>query len=187
MRLIKSLEDEHRRMVKLLCLLEREIDSFGNGDVIDYMLISSILDYLSGVGQYKLNLAEEEIYTLLVAQKPDCADLVGDIRLEHEKLSFLCGTLSDAICNIQDDNELPRLWLVSVAREFCSVMRRHLEVEDKVFFPLAKRTLSQEDWKNIQHRVAEKGAGNFHLMEDENLLMLRRDIHSWHRDQYLNG
>lgn len=187
MRLIKSLENEHSRMTKLLCLLEREIDSFRAGNVIDYMLISSILDYLSGVGQYKLNLAEEEIFTLLVARDPDCTDVIGDICLEHEKLSFLCRTLSDAIRNIQDDNELPRMWLVSVAREFCLVMRRHLEVEDTIFLPLAKRKLSNEDWENIQLRVAEKGAGDFHLMEDESLLMLRRDIHSWHRDQHFNG
>lgn len=181
--LIQSLNDEHRRMVKLLSLLEREIERFRSGHVLDYLLISSILDYLTGIGQYKLHLAEEEIFKCLKMRDPEGGEILSDIKLEHEKLTFLCDTLIVAVRNVEQDNELPRMWLVSVAIEFCTVMRSHIEVEDKHLFPLAARKLTSEDWELILLRIAEKGEERQEQMENEKLQDLRLEIYNWEREQ----
>ncbi len=184
-KLVHSLNIEHRRMVKLLTMMEREIERFREGNVLDFLLISSILDYLMGVGQYKLHMAEDEIYKLLRKKDPEGSAALGDVPMEHEKLSFLCDTLCQAVKNIEQDSELPRMWLVSVATEFCNAMRRHLELEDKEFFPLALQKLSKEDWTSIEELVAKHSDPDVEHMESEALHDLRDEIISWGKDQPL--
>ncbi len=49
--------------------------------------------------------------------------------------------------------EIPRKTFVNRARRFIDLQRRHLEMEELNFFPAADKTLTAEDWVDLQKRV----------------------------------
>ncbi len=179
-KMITSLTEEHRRMTKLLSLLDQEVQSFREGRVLDYELISAILDYLTRVSQLQHHQTEDEIYKWLLIRDPEGAHEIGDLRFEHEKLAFLCETLRQAVANVEQDNELPRIWLVSVANEYRSAHINHIRMEEKQFFPLAKKHLSAGDWQDVEDHIIRESDPEFDRLEHEDLDELRHDILTWH-------
>ena len=47
------------------------------------------------------------------------------------------------------DAELPRDWFVEVASEYLDFQRRHMQMEEVLFFPAALRALSEDDWREL--------------------------------------
>ena len=178
--MIASLTEEHKRMAKLLSLLDQEIGRFKEGNVLDYELISAILDYLTRSSEFKHHQAEDEIYKWLKIRDPEGACEIGDIHVEHEKLAFLCDAFRQAVSNVEQDNELPRIWLVSVADEYCMAYKNHLRLEERYLFPLARKKLSLDDWQDVEEHIIRERDPEFDRLEHDDLDDLRQDILTWH-------
>lgn len=177
--LITSLKLEHKRMANLLSLLEEEMDRFKNGEVLDYLFVSSILEYLTRTVQHKHHAIEDEIFRKLLVRDPTGATTVGEIREEHDKLAFLCDALKEAVSNVEQDNELPRMWFVSIVNEYRSALWYHMRDEEKLFYPLAIKRLTEADWTEISDHTKLVFNEEFDAKELSELSILRDEILSW--------
>jgi len=178
--LITSLKLEHKRMANLLTLLEQEMDRFTDGEVLDYLFVSSILEYITRTVQHKHHAIEDEIFRKLLVRDPAGATTVGKIREEHDKLAFLCDALKEAVGNVERDNELPRMWFASIVNEYRSALWFHMKDEEKVFFPLTEKRLNETDWVEISNHTELTFNAESDAKEYSELNILRDEILSWH-------
>ena len=82
------------------------------------------------------------------------------------------------------DAELPRDWFVDVAGDYLSFQRRHMQMEEVVFFPPALRALTDADWRDIRDAVTTPDDPLFGDGEEqEKYDRLHREILKWGKPQ----
>lgn len=176
---IKYLCDTHRKMDVALRALAAEVDKFEEGETLDYGLVATALEYLRRATCLNHHDVEDELYRRILKKNPHAADNFQNTIVEHEKLAFLATALFDAIANVESDNELPRFWLVSVAKEYLNAEWRHMRAEERSLYPAAKKLLTDQDWLEISARLDRKAGLDFVRTEFEELDDMYQDITSW--------
>jgi len=173
---IVKLREEHRNMATLLTLLNREVLAFSQGKSADFELVESILEYNLHFPDACHHPKEDVIYKRLCERDADAAKAVGDLASEHTELHALTMRLSSAVENVLRDRELPRDWFVEVAGEYLRFLRRHMQMEEVVFFPAAERVLTDEDWARVDAQVFNQDDPVFDNQADERYESLRQAI-----------
>lgn len=152
---MKLLEDEHLNMLRLLDVLERQIDAFSYGGAPNYEIIDAVLEYtihFPGVSHHPM---EDLIHQRILDRDPSAARGIGDIIGQHVELESLLGRLATAVNNVHLDVEIPRREVEELARHLLTAYRDHIVQEDRDFFPVARRVLTDDDWAEIGATVHE--------------------------------
>lgn len=146
---IEQLKRDHANMRHLLGILESELEKYQKGQVPDFDLLLSIMDYTRNYPDRCHHPNEDRIYDRLVDRVPASGTLVGNLHREHEQLSQLTRKFSELLLNVTRDAEVPRAWFETTARNYIAAVRQHMTREEDVFFPMAIRLLLPEDWHQI--------------------------------------
>ena len=154
--LVREILDEHRNLVPVLDLLEREVDAFEAGEPFDGELWDQILDYLRDFPAEVHHPKEDLIYRRLMARDRAAAPALHDLEAEHVRLAATLERLAELVEAVERDVELPRALLIGSARDFLAFQRRHMAREEEAFLPFAEAQLEAEDWAAIG-RQAEGG------------------------------
>jgi len=149
MEILDELRGDHRNMARLLGPLGRELNTFQEGGRPDYDLVENILEYCLHYPDLCHHPKEDLIFEKLQARDPAIAKTIGDLNLEHEKLSDLTWRFSSAVRNVLDDETLPRDWFLDVANDYLSFSHNHMQMEEVLFFPAARKTLTPADWAEL--------------------------------------
>ena len=148
--ILDRLSQDHRNMARLFDLLSRELKVFKEGDLPDYDLIGNILDYCLHYPETYHHPMEDLLFEKLRIRKPETTDAIGNLKKEHEKLSTLTWRFATAIGNVLEDEQLPRDWFMDVANDFLNYSRNHMQMEEVLFFPAARKNLTLEDWAGLE-------------------------------------
>ncbi len=170
------LRDEHRKMAKLLTILNREVRSFNDNKAVDFELVDSILEYSLNFPDACHHPKEDVVYRRLCELDSEAAKAVGNLAEEHEELHQLTKRFAIAVENVLKDQTLPRDWFTEIAEDYLRFLRRHMQMEEVVFFPAAQRALSDEDWKAVDDEVFNKTDLLFDDQTDERFEALRKAI-----------
>ncbi len=146
---IWKLREDHKKLARLLDLIAREIRIFDAGERPDYELVEIILEYVINYPDLFHHPWEDLVLEKLRLRDPHAAESVGALDQEHAKLAHLTRRFATAVHNVMRDEELPREWFVDVASEYLTYQRRHMQMEEVIFFPAALRGLRAEDWDEI--------------------------------------
>ncbi len=184
---IKYLCDTHRKMDVALRALAAEVHNFEEGETLDYGLVTTALEYLRRATCLNHHDVEDEIYRRILKKNPQAASTLQNTLVDHEKLAFLANALFEAIANVESDNELPRFWLVSVAKEYLNAEWRHMRGEERALYPAAKKLLDDQDWFDISAKLDRKAGLDFARTEFEELDDMYRDITDWSGVEVLNS
>lgn len=147
---IATLQREHRPLAVLLDLIEAEVTVFERGAQPDYELVQAILRYLLTYPDLVHHPKEDAVLRRLKAAAPEAAEAVGDLKAEHARLAIMNRHFNAAVSNVLADATLPRAWFAELARDFVAFGRRHMQMEEVVFFPAAQRHLGPDDWRQIE-------------------------------------
>jgi hemerythrin-like domain-containing protein len=151
---IQTLRSEHKTMARMLNLLERQIALFEQADRPDYDLLQEIIDYFLTYPDLYHHPKESLILDALRRKSPESAAPVGDIDNEHAVISERLHNFAHAVVEVLMEAEVSRDAFLELARNFFDEQRRHMIMEEKVFFPAALKALSKEDWKKIDKKVS---------------------------------
>jgi len=173
---INMLREEHRRMAKLLSLLKREVQAFSDNKPVDFELVDSILEYNLNFPDACHHPKEDVVFQWLCDRDPEAAKAVGDLTKEHEELGGLTKRFAMAVENVLRDHQLPRGWFSEIADDYMRFMRRHMQMEEVVFFPAAERVLTDDDWKSIDKQVFNDVDPLFDDATDQRYESLRQAI-----------
>jgi hemerythrin-like domain-containing protein len=135
----EQLTRSHRRLEQALSALS----DAARGDRLDEQTARDVADFLAR--QVKRHEAdEEESLFPRLANATDVAAIVAQLRDEHVAQAALHERLERALANPSDLDEIRR---VAIALE--DAYRTHIDVEEAVLFPAARRSLSSRDLELI--------------------------------------
>ncbi len=155
--ILRNLRAEHVDMARILDLVEREIAALSTGGRPDYDLLEDVLDYCLHYPDQVHHPKEDEVYRKLESRNPEAAAKIGDLQGAHEKLGALTRRFAQAIDSVLLEAEMPRERIEAIAHEFVAAYREHLDMEERLFFPLAEKCLDAGDWAEISIALSEAG------------------------------
>ncbi|MGH6662766.1 MAG: hemerythrin domain-containing protein [Rhodospirillales bacterium] len=155
-KILDELHDDHMNMARLYDLIGRELKTFKSGEHPDYELVQKILDYCLAYPNQCHHPKEDLVFAKLKARRPKAAEVIGDLDDEHRKLAAFTRRFATALANVLEDEQLPRDWFIDVANDFLSFSRRHMQMEEVLFFPAARRHLTAADWAEIEKAIARR-------------------------------
>lgn len=148
-----QLHEEHRNIAKLLEALERQIAIFDTAEEPDYEVLGAVADYFVSFPERSHHPKEDLIYRKMCERDPSLVQTVTDLEAEHVKIGALARHFQEAVQNVLQEFEVSRSAFEEVANHFLRDQRRHLEMEEQQFFPLTLKTLTPEDWAEIDRQV----------------------------------
>ncbi len=151
---LKKLKNDHRNVQILIEIIEKEIELFENGERPDYELVRMILNYLLTYPDLHHHPLEDAIVRKL--KNIDAVPGATELEFEHRKLSSTIRRFLAAINNILTDDMLPRDWFCTIAVEFVTFFRKHMQMEEVVIFPAAQQSLSAADWADIDAQICHQ-------------------------------
>ncbi len=151
---IRALIEEHARMAKLLDLLEAQLAIYREGGIPDFDLMREVMDSTTSYPDRYHHPKEDLIFEKIREKGVAGADLANDLLEEHRKGEELSKRFAEALGNLALEAEIPRRRFEELAREYLAFNRAHMEKEEETFLPLAEKLLSDEDWAEIDARLA---------------------------------
>ncbi len=150
---LESLIQDHRNMGRLLDAFERQLRIFHEAGEPDYELMQSALEYFLDYPDKIHHPKEDLVWARLVERDSAAVAGMGDLAVLHEELSALTHSIAYALKLVLQESTASRDWVGTSARNFLNAYRKHMEVEEALFFPLAAKALSAADWRKIDGQI----------------------------------
>jgi len=178
-KVLEELSADHRNFARLFDLLGRELAAFKAGGRPDYDLVERILDYCLNYPDLCHHPKEDLIFEMLQARDPAVAKIIGNLHREHERLAALTRRFAAAVRNVLEDELLPRDWFMDVANDFLNFSRNHMQMEEVLFYPAARKTLTDEDWAALNAAAEAVEDPLFGDKKSEKYRGLYKEIMEW--------
>lgn len=180
--ILHRLREEHRNIARLLKALEHQLVIFDAGEQPDYDVLAAAAEYFTGFPDRCHHPKEDLIFEKLKEKDSAAAASIGNLDVEHKEIAGLARHFQEAVENVLEEVEVPRGAFDAVMRHFISEQRRHMEMEEQQFFPLALKVLSKEDWAEIDAKVTKEDDPLFGYEASQEFESLLRKILKWEQE-----
>jgi len=184
--IIQVLRREHGNITKLLKVLERQMIVFDQAGKPDYDIIDGVIDYLLSYPDLYHHPKEELLLAKLRERDPDGAEAAGDLKHEHEEIAARTRELAAGVRAALEQADTSNRSVVQRTQDFIELQKRHLEQEERVFFPEALKALTSEDWAELEARMTDEDDPLFGENVGERYKALHRNILEWERQNEQN-
>jgi len=147
--IMELLNREHRNIERLLAVLEHELEVFDRADRPDYEVIRAIIAYFEVHTALYHHPQEDQVFARLKLRDPAAVATIGDLAHEHQKGADRLRRVAQAVDGVLAGREIHRSDVDAIVRDFLEHERRHIEMEDRDFFPAAVKALRPHDWTEI--------------------------------------
>ena len=147
---------EHSHQAKLLEILDNKVERLERGEAVDLELLASIIDYFQSYDSTCHRAKENLVFQALRRRDPAAADSVSHLMEEHEDLTRATDDLTRLILEARQGADIPTVRLASELQHFRDFYRRHMEMEEKHFLPVALQVLSEEDWEEVDFDLFDR-------------------------------
>jgi hemerythrin-like domain-containing protein len=152
--IIQRLQEEHLQTAVLLDKFEQVIESFCEGESINFDALRLLMTYFGHFPDEVHHRKEDLIYDLLNRSETESYN-GADLQEEHANLVNLSSRLSLFVEFIDLDQEIPRSEVFDVAKEFLTCTREHIAHEEHYFFPAARNALSENELQKLSLAAEE--------------------------------
>ncbi|WP_298252940.1 hemerythrin domain-containing protein [Bradyrhizobium sp.] len=173
---IEILRQEHRNIENLLIVLERELDVFARGGHPDYEVVHAVIGYFQVYPDVYHHPLEDRVFEKLKVRDSAVAAKIGDLAADHRRCAERLRKVAQAVENVLADRELLRQTINDIIRDFIEQERRHMAMEERVFFPAAINALQPADWAEIASRLTDQSDPLFSEVVEEKFEVVRRHI-----------
>lgn len=152
-----SLEQDHRIIELMLPVVERMAREFEAGHFVRGYDLARVLEFLREfVDEYHHGKEEQQLFPALEARGvPGDSGLVLELVREHEEARRCLGIITAAMSEVIGEDPGAEMDFAQYGREYVALLRRHIEKEDSQLWPLAERSLSDEDDARLSQAFAE--------------------------------
>jgi len=174
--IIEGLRQEHRNIESLLGVLEQELSVFDRGERPDYEVVLAVIDYFKDHPDSCHHPKEDMIVEKLKARDPGAAATVGDLEAQHQEGARRLRRVAQAVERVLSDQDLLRQTVHDIIADFVKQERQHMDMEERVVFPVALNALRPEDWADIVLRWADRYDPFYQPGFEQKFNTLRRNI-----------
>ncbi|HTZ00067.1 MAG TPA: hemerythrin domain-containing protein [Rhodocyclaceae bacterium] len=160
---LSIIHDEHRSMMAVihgLKFLTREIRERGRQP--DFKLFWAMIYYMDAFPE-RLHHPKENMYLFArLRQRTGEADqVIAELERQHQEGSRQVRALEQALGYYEAGKPDGLAVFAAAADKFSEEIRAHIDLEEKVLLPLAKKHLTGEDWVVIAEAFGENGDPRF--------------------------
>lgn len=179
---IRILRQEHANIFKLIRVLERQVALFEKAGRPDHDIIEGIADYFLSFPDLYHHPKENLVFAKLIRRDPEAARQIGDLQREHEEIASLTRDFTAAARSLLVDEPSSGTPFEKRARDFIGFQKRHMEKEERDFFPTALKVLTREDWLELEAKMTDQEDPLFGERVGERYEALHANILQWERE-----
>lgn len=156
--LLEQLEDDHRRILKLLYLLSQEVEKFSrlSNGTHHCDATMEILDYIQTYPEAWHHPVEDLLFAQLVDKLEDLdSSAIEALLLQHPRLEAMGRQVSLIFGELQAANIPPPAKAQQLLRRYHAEQMSHIQSERKLF-KLAEQVFSAEDWRQLRHSIRQQ-------------------------------
>lgn len=123
-------------------------------DTPDQAVAAQVHRYFSTSAPLHHRDEEEDLFPRINGQSLKIAELIHNLKKEHQALDSLWSTLATELKSTPENGFSEAF--VTAAREFCRLNRAHVAVENRDLLPMAAGILSQQDLGAVGETMAAR-------------------------------
>ncbi len=163
-------------MGKILQVIERQLIKLELGGTPDYDRLAKALEYCQDFPARCHHPKEDLLYEKLRAYHQVADEVIDDILAEHAALAENCARFLDLVNAFREDTDAHAQRVIREGREFVAFYRRHIDHEERGFFPAALECLAEEDWAEVDARIVDRDDPVFGESAEAGYAALRQEI-----------
>lgn len=140
---------EHVNFVRLLDLLEQQVEAFRKDAHPDYELMLDICEYLQHFPDRFHHPREDVAFALLARKDPKLAEQVERLRHEHRIIAWVGKQFMSLLSACVDGSLVGRAEVEACASMYLVYYRQHLAEEEREILPAAAKMLTPADWAEV--------------------------------------
>ena len=148
--LIKTINEEHRIIAKLLHLIDRQVMLFAESASPDLDLLHSIMEYTQTYPDLYHHPKEDAIFIKLKEREPALGPQVDTLLDDHRNMHQISGKFAQMVEQLIEDATMPREVFIKAAVDYVDFQRNHMMREVGDVLPAAMRVLSAADWAELE-------------------------------------
>jgi len=147
--MIDDLRQDHKNIIRLLTLLEKQTSNLASGSYADYQLISDIMQYFVTFPDIYHHPHEDLVFGALKQRENNLSAIIDAIHDEHQVMASAAEIILDEIIQIQGNAIFSREIFVGRLQDYITLYYSHIEKEETELFSIAESRLQDEDWRKI--------------------------------------
>ncbi|MFQ5848942.1 MAG: hemerythrin domain-containing protein [Candidatus Methylomirabilales bacterium] len=157
------LREEHRVIERVLVVLERAAARLEQGEEIPADLFLKAVEFIRGFADHCHHGKEEGFLFPFLERRgiPKEGGPIGVMLSEHDEGRRWVKLMDDAGARYRRGENEARRDLIEAARGYSQLLRRHIDKEDHVLFPMADQILPEKDQADL--------VGQFEAVEREGI------------------
>ncbi|MFO7752151.1 MAG: hemerythrin domain-containing protein [Desulfobacteraceae bacterium] len=160
MKAIQILKKEHYLILQVVDLLAQSRDYLEKGVIIPSGFYEKAMGFCNEFADRFHHFKEEFLlFGLLAYKKEGRLDAVmGTLRYQHERCGQCVAEIQNVLGTDQQYDEMTVTFLLENLSVYVSLLRRHIYLENTVFFPMADRSLTDEEKQSLSDQFAAEEA-----------------------------
>jgi hemerythrin-like domain-containing protein len=172
MRATKILTAEHDIILQVLASLDRAREKMEQGLRPSPDFLAKSVTFAQNFADRFHHFKEEYLmFGLLAEKKGGLLDLhMGVLRYGHELCRGYIREIAQTLDAYAEKDEMAAITVLSSIAAYTAVLRHHIHTEDRLFFPMVEKTLSDDEKEMLMAQFhkesATKDAATFRLYQD---------------------
>lgn len=166
-KVIDTLQLDHKNIYRLLGLLEKQVDHIAAGEYADFQIIADIMHYFVNYPDVYHHPHEDILFNAIKKKNINAADLIDEIVTDHQVMAEESSTIYDEMKQLQGDAIFSRDEIVQRLRDYIAHYHAHIEKEETGLFAVAKNTLKDDDWREIDNEIGNTDDPLFGKIRDQ--------------------
>lgn len=149
---VELMVDEHRYIKRMLTVMRKACFGILNGNSIDYEDFEKMIDFVRNYADKHHHGKEEQLlFNRMVDEIGGAAEKLvkHGMLVEHDLGRLHMKELEEAISKVKQNEMEAKLDVIANAISYTHLLHRHIDREDNVVYPYAKRELTNETLSKI--------------------------------------
>ncbi len=158
MNVTQTLTDEHFLILKVLHMLSQSRKQLENGKLIPSEFYEKAMIFCSDFADQFHHFKEEFLLFGLLSYKKqgELDSAMGTLRYQHERCKNCINQIKKSLKGYENKEEMSVTFLLESLSVYVSLLGRHIYLEDRIFFPMAEKALSQEEKESLIKQFSDE-------------------------------
>ncbi|HSS66646.1 MAG TPA: hemerythrin domain-containing protein [Gammaproteobacteria bacterium] len=156
MDILNQLDSDHGNVAQMLDILDKQLNKVHQMQTADFDLMRDVMHYMTRYPDRTHHPLEDLVIHKLIEHDSSARELGENILREHEGLATKGQAFLDMLVQVTDGAMVLREDIEAAGRDYVAFLRQHMEKEDERLFPLAEKTLTHRDWKEIARSIERR-------------------------------
>jgi hemerythrin-like domain-containing protein len=147
---VRIIREEHTAIVAVLHSLEYVVHKLEEGAEPNFQLLGAMFEYIVEYPERCHHPKENRcLFKILRERNPSAAQLIDELEAEHARGDELLKSLSRALARYRSNGRGALRAFSRAVTTYAEFHWQHMTKEEDVLLPIAKRSLTDSDWREI--------------------------------------